>query len=119
MPSLLGIDNGLTLTKAVIFDLDGTVLAVARRRVPQSMPRPHHVERDMAGLWRATAEAIAEAVQLSGRPADDIRAIAATAHGDGLYLLDRAGAPLGPGILSLDSRAAGIAMAALPWSRDQ
>ncbi|TMV77000.1 carbohydrate kinase, partial [Thioclava sp. BHET1] len=108
MPSLLGIDNGLTVTKAVIFDLDGTVLAVARRRVPQSMPRPHHVERDMAGLWRATAEAIAEAVQLSGRPADDIRAIAATAHGDGLYLLDRAGAPLGPGILSLDSRAAGI-----------
>lgn len=108
MPSLLGIDNGLTVTKAVIFDVDGTVLAVARRRVPQSLPKAHVVERDMAGLWRATAEAIAEALSLCGRPAADIAAVAATAHGDGLYLLDASCRPLGPGILSLDSRAGGI-----------
>ncbi len=88
MPSLLGIDNGLTVTKAVVFDAGGAQLAVARRRVPQSMPQPRHVERDMDGLWRATAEAIAEALALSGRPASDIAAVAATAHGDGLYLLD-------------------------------
>lgn len=108
MPSLIGIDNGLTVTKAVIFDADGTQLAVARRRVPQSIPRPRHVERDMAGLWAATAEAIAEAVAASGRPAADIAAVAATAHGDGIYLLDADRKPLGPAILSLDSRAGGI-----------
>lgn len=107
-PCLLGIDNGLTVTKAVIFDVDGTVLSVARRRVPQSLPKPHFVERDMEGLWQATAQAIAEAVSLSGRPATDIAAVAATAHGDGLYLLDASRRPLGPGILSLDSRAGGI-----------
>ncbi|WP_149142847.1 FGGY-family carbohydrate kinase [Gemmobacter caeruleus] len=105
-PCLLGIDNGLTVTKAVIFAPDGTIRAVARRRVPQSLPRPRHVERDMAGLWQATAEAIAEALTLAGHP--DIAAIAATAHGDGLYLLDRDGVPLGPGILSLDSRSGAI-----------
>ncbi|WP_180899506.1 FGGY-family carbohydrate kinase [Martelella soudanensis] len=115
MPSLLGIDNGLTVTKAVLFDMDGTVLAVARRRVPQSMPEARFVERDMDGLWRATAEAIAEAVSLSGRPASDIAAVAATAHGDGLYLLDQDGKPLGPGILSLDSRAGDIIA---DWERD-
>ncbi|OBZ97208.1 xylulose kinase [Pararhizobium polonicum] len=108
MTSLLGIDNGLTVTKAVIFDADGTQLAVARRRVPQSMPHAHFVERDMLGLWQATAEAIREAITLSGRPAEDIKAVAATAHGDGLYLLDEARQPLGPGILSLDSRASDI-----------
>lgn len=108
MPSLLGIDNGLTVTKAVIFDADGSQLAVARRRVPQSMPHARWVERDMAGLWRATAEAIREAIALSGRPAGDIEAVAATAHGDGLYLLDHTQTPLGPGILSLDSRAGDI-----------
>ncbi|ALN73721.1 FGGY-family carbohydrate kinase [Aureimonas sp. AU20] len=105
MASLLGIDNGLTVTKAVVFDIDGTQLSVARRRVPQSMPRPRWVERDPAGLWTATAEAIREAIALSGRPAEDIRAVAATAHGDGVYLLDRDRRPLRPGILSLDSRA--------------
>jgi L-xylulokinase len=109
MPSLLGIDNGLTVTKAVIFDGDGTQLAVARRRVPQSMPHPRWVERDMAGLWRATADAVREAIGLSGRDAGDIKAVAATAHGDGVYLLDSDRRPLRPGILSLDSRAGGIA----------
>jgi L-xylulokinase len=108
MSSLLGIDNGLTVTKAVIFDVDGAQLAVARRRVPQSMPHPRFVERDMAGLWQATADAIREAIALSGRPAEDIKGVAATAHGDGLYLLDRDHRPLGPGILSLDSRASGV-----------
>lgn len=109
MPNLLGIDNGLTVTKAVIFDVDGTPLSVARRRVPQSMPAARHVERDMNGLWSATAEAIREALEGCGRPADDIVGVAATAHGDGLYLLDRERHPLGPGMLSLDSRAGQIA----------
>lgn len=106
MPCLVGIDSGLTVTKAVVFDERGTPLAVARRRVPQLIPQARHVERDMAGLWRATAEAVREAVSRSARPASDIAAIAATAHGDGIYLLDRQKRPLGHGILSLDSRAA-------------
>jgi L-xylulokinase len=108
MPLLLGIDNGLTVTKAVLFDETGAQVAVARRRVPQSIPRARHVERDMDGLWTATAEAIREAIRLCGRPAGDIAAVAATAHGDGIYLLDRDRRPLGRAILSLDSRAGGI-----------
>ena len=115
MPLLLGIDNGLTVTKAVIFDETGRVLATARRRVAQSMPQPRHVERDMEALWFQTAAAIAEAVSACGRPASEIAAVAATAHGDGLYLLDRAVRPLGPGILSLDSRAGDLAD---QWGRD-
>lgn len=109
MTLLLGIDSGLTVTKAVIFDAAGRVLATARRRVPQSLPRPRHVERDMDLLWSQTASAIAEVIAACGRPASDIAAVAATAHGDGLYLLDRAERPLGPGILSLDSRAGDVA----------
>jgi len=109
MPCVLGIDSGLTVTKAVVFDEAGAPVAVARRRVPQIMPRPRHVERDMDGLWRATAEAVSDAVSACGRPASDIAAVAATAHGDGLYMLDGDGCPLGNGILSLDSRAGEIA----------
>ena len=62
----------------------------------------------MDEMWRETAAAIREAVAASGRPASDIKAVGATAHGDGLYLIDRAGRPLGPGVLSLDSRAVEI-----------
>ena len=93
MTLLLGIDNGLTVTKAVIFDQAGEVLSTARRRVAQSIPRPRHVERDMDDLWRQTTAAIHEALSICGRPASDVVAVAATAHGDGIYLLDRAGRP--------------------------
>jgi L-xylulokinase len=115
MPSLLGIDSGLTVTKAVIFDIDGTAIAVARRRVGQLIPRPRFVERDMHELWAATAEAIHEAIALSGRPASEIQAIAATGHGDGIYTLDEDCQPLGNGIVSLDSRAGDIVE---QWARN-
>ena len=96
-PCLLGTGNGLTVTKAVVFDAAGLVLAIARRRLPQMMPAPRFVACDMAGPWVATAEAATEAVALSGR-AVDIAAVAATAHGDGLYPLDDDLEPLGSGI---------------------
>ena len=90
MACLLGIDNGATVTKAVAFDESAAPLAVARRRIAQANPAPRHVERDMDAMRRETAAAIREAVAASGRPASDIKALGATAHGDGLYLIDRA-----------------------------
>ncbi|SFC40705.1 FGGY-family carbohydrate kinase [Tropicimonas isoalkanivorans] len=108
MACLVGIDNGLTVTKAVVFDEDGAPLAVARREVPQLMPAARRVERDMDVLWQQTAAATREAIAQCGRPASDIAAVAATAHGDGVYVLDKTGRPLGTGILSLDSRAGDI-----------
>ncbi|TIU21735.1 MAG: carbohydrate kinase, partial [Mesorhizobium sp.] len=61
------------------------------------------------------AEAIAQALSDCGRPASDIAAVATTAHGDGLYMLDRDRQPLGHGILSLDSRAGDVAAR---WNAD-
>lgn len=105
MARIVAIDSGLTVTKAVVFDLAGRQLGVARRSVEQRIPAPHRVERDMADFWRQTASAIRDALAASDTAPGDVIAVAATAHGDGVYLLDRAGAPLGQGILSLDSRA--------------
>ncbi|MEX3985041.1 FGGY-family carbohydrate kinase [Paraburkholderia sp. EG287A] len=100
---LLGVDSGSTATKAVVFDTSGRTVAVGSRRVEQRQPRARHVERDMQEVWAAACGAIRDA--LHKIPADSIAAVGVTGHGDGLYLVDRAGAPLGPGILSLDSRA--------------
>ncbi|WP_119389456.1 FGGY-family carbohydrate kinase [Taklimakanibacter lacteus] len=108
MPSLIGIDIGLTYAKTVVFDVGGTQLAVARMKVPQSQPRPRWVERDMGELWQLAAASIHAAVSACGRDPADIAALAVTAHGDGLYLLDQENRPVRPGILSLDSRAGDI-----------
>lgn len=108
MPYILGIDNGLTVSKAVIFDKTGQTVAIARTQVPRLVPQAYHVERDMHALWIATAIAIGEAIEQAGCAASEIIAVAATAHGDGLYLVDEIGHPLRHGILSLDSRASEI-----------
>jgi L-xylulokinase len=108
MVQILGIDSGLTVTKAAVFDEDGSMLAVARGRVPQAMPKPHFVERDLDTLWQVTAAIIAEVLRAPGVSPAEIAAIGVSAHGDGLFLLDRECCPFTPGILSLDSRAGDI-----------
>lgn len=105
---LLGLDSGLTLTKAVVFRTDGSVVATARREVAQIKQRPRHVERDLDDHWNAAAAAIREALARAGDAeghAVQPRAIAVAGHGDGVYLLDAAGRPLGLAATSLDSRA--------------
>lgn len=102
---LLGIDNGGTIAKAALFDLNGRELAVAARKTEMVTPRPGHTERNMDRMWGATAEAIRSVLGESGIPADLIAAIGCTGHGNGLYLVDRDGRPVRDGIISTDSRA--------------
>lgn len=105
---LLGLDSGLTVTKAVVFRTDGTVVATARREIRQIKATPRHVERDMAEHWRISAEAIRQALALASAAeghAVQPLAVAVTGHGDGFYLLDSKGEPLGLAATSLDSRA--------------
>lgn len=109
MPSyLLGIDNGLTVSKAAIFDLDGREIAVQGHKVSLDYPHPGWVERDSETVWLTTAAAIREAIGKAGIDARDIVSIGNAAHGNGIYLVDKTGAPLGPGVASMDNRASEI-----------
>ena len=105
---LVGIDNGGTMSKAAVFSEEGRELATASRKVEILEPHPGWSERDMAAMWRGTAEAIREAITLAGIDAAQIACVACTGHGNGLYLLDADGKPVRNGINSMDSRAAGI-----------
>lgn len=104
-PYLLGIDGGLTITKAVIFNLQGTEIGIGEARPAQRTPHPRWVERDMDEAWDACVTAIRAALSNAGIDGSAIVAIGPTAHGDSLYPIDDAGRPVRPAILSLDSRA--------------
>jgi L-xylulokinase len=105
---LLGVDNGNTVSKAAIFDLDGHEIQVASRKSEPEYPHPGWTERSMDTLWQSTAEAIQEAISASGIDPKEIIGVGTTGHGNGVYLLDKAGKPARAGIQSMDSRAAGI-----------
>ena len=105
---LLGVDNGNTVSKAAIFDLEGHEIRTASRKVESEYPHPGWTERSMDALWQSTAEAIREAITASGIDAKEIISVGTTGHGNGLYLLDKHGDPARAGIQSLDTRAAAI-----------
>lgn len=105
MQYLLGIDNGGTSSKAVLFDRVGREIASARRSTPMETPRVGHTERDMELLWQVNCEVIRETILKSGVEARDIAGVSFSGHGKGLYLWGKDEKPAYPGIVSTDSRA--------------
>lgn len=103
---LLGIDNGGTVAKAALFDTAGQEVAVAQRRTEMTSPAPGQTERDSEGLWQATAAAVKDVVGQASIDPAHIACVATAGHGNGIYLVDEAGRPTRPGIISTDTRAA-------------
>ncbi|TDD66161.1 carbohydrate kinase [Actinomadura darangshiensis] len=97
------VDAGTTMIKAVGYAGDGTELAVVRRPTEVTRPAPGHAEQDMGSVWRAVADAVRDVLAQVGT---DVDFLALTAQGDGSWLVDGDGAPTGPAILWNDGRAA-------------
>ena len=105
---LLGIDNGSTVSKAALFDLQGKEIAVVSHKTLTEYPHPGWTERNMDTLWHGTAIAIREVLAKSGVKPEEVAGIGNTGHGNGMYLLDKQGKPLRNGIQSMDTRATDI-----------
>jgi L-xylulokinase len=101
----MGIDNGGTVCKAVIFDLNGNEVAAASARLGLLTPQTGFTERNMDELWLVNCQVIKEAIARSGLDAGDIKGVACTGHGKGLYLWGKDNKPCYNGIVSTDSRA--------------
>ncbi len=103
---LLGIDNGTTTTKATLFDLDGTEVAVASsREVKTTHIEPAWAEQSMEEIWQATVAAIRTCLEKSKVDPADIAGLSLSGHGGGVWLLDADGKPVRPAIIWLDGRA--------------
>ena len=115
MQYLLGLDNGGTSSKAVLFDRAGREIASAKRYTPMETPMVGHTERDMELLWQVNCEVIRETLLKSGVEARDVAGVSFSGHGKGLYLWGKDEKPAYPGIVSTDSRAWKIVD---KWHRD-
>jgi L-xylulokinase len=102
---LLGIDAGQTVTKAVLFDEGGRLVAAARTATTVDSPAPRHQERDMLLQWRQTAAAVRECLSSAGVTGTAVGAVGIVGHNDGVYPVDADGGPVRPAILATDSRA--------------
>ena len=105
MAYFMGIDNGGTITKVVIFDEKGKEIASSSQKVELITPRAGFTERDMNILWESNIRAIRETISIAAIDASAIKAIGCTGHGKGLYLWGKEGQPAYNGIVSTDTRA--------------
>ena len=102
--SLLGLDIGTSGCKAVAFDLDGRIIALAYEEYDPRRPQPGWAELDTAEVWgkiRAVLRKVAAAA------ADDlVQAISFSSLGEAVVPVSADRRILGPSILCIDARGA-------------
>ena len=113
--NLLGVDVGTSLIKAVVFDPDGLELASGECKVAVDSPQRGWAEQDMDAVWSGAAEAIRAAIAGAPGGAAGIAAVGVTGQGDGAWMIDAAGRPVGPAPLWSDGRANEVIDR---WARD-
>jgi erythritol kinase (D-erythritol 1-phosphate-forming) len=105
---LIGVDAGTSVIKAVVFTTAGEQLAMTSRPNSYATPGPGQVEQDMLRTWADCAATLRDLHDLTPNLAERVLAVSVTGQGDGTWLIDRDGEPVGGGILWLDSRAADL-----------
>lgn len=109
---LLGIDNGGTVSKAALFDLEGRQIIKASVRIPLDTPAPGHTQRKMSDIRDKNYELIRD---ITSRCDGEIISVGFSGHGKGLYMLGENGEFIYDGIGSTDTRALSYE---LMWNSD-
>ena len=106
---IIGIDAGTSVLKSVAFTLDGTQVGLASR--PNSYTRfgRGRVEQDMLRTWEDARQTLCDLAVIVPDLANRVMGLAVTGQGDGCWLIDADGEPVGDGLIWLDSRAAEMA----------
>ena len=75
---LLAIDQGTTSSRAIIFDLDGHIIATSQQEFAQIFPKDGWVEHDPETIWKTTEETCREAIKKAALQGEDIVSIGIT-----------------------------------------
>jgi glycerol kinase len=107
MPYVLALDQGTTSSRAIVFDRDGAVRAVAQREFRQIFPKAGWVEHDPQEIWASQLGVAVEALGRAGLRARDLAAIGITNQRETTVVWDRAtGDPIHHAIVWQDRRTA-------------
>lgn len=99
------IDQGTTSTRFMIFDHQGSVVAVDQREHRQIYPRPGWVEHDPLEIWQRTQQVMAGSLEKAGLVATDLAAIGITNQRETTVVWDRkTGGPVCNAIVWQDTR---------------
>ena len=106
---ILALDQGTTSSRAILFDRDGRIVAVAQREFTQYFPAPGEVEHDAEEIWATQSATLDEVMKTAGVTPGDIAAVGITNQRETTVLWDRAtGTPIARAIVWQDRRTADL-----------
>lgn len=109
MTHILAIDQGTTSTRAMIFDADMQITAVAQQEFTQHFPASGWVEHVPGDLWDTTLSTCQDVLKEAGLSASEVTAIGITNQRETTVVWDRAtGTPVHNAIVWQDRRTADI-----------
>ena len=107
MSFVLALDQGTTSSRALIFDHDGALRAVAQQEFRQIFPQPGWVEHDAGEIWATQSGVLHEALARAGIAARDIVAIGIANQRETTVVWERAtGRPIAHALVWQDRRTA-------------
>ena len=102
---ILGLDQGTTRTKAMVFDHNAKLISSASNEVGRYFPQTGWVEQDPNELWNACQQVIGEALQNGRVSPEEIEAIGiANQTATTLFWNKHSGKPVGRAIVWQDRR---------------
>ncbi len=109
MSFILSLDEGTTSARAIVFDSEGQIVAVAQKEFPQNFPKPGWVEHDAEEIWAAQHGVAIEALSRAKLKPQQIAAVGIANQRETAVVWDReTGAPIAPAIVWQDRRTAGL-----------
>jgi glycerol kinase len=107
MPFILALDQGTTSSRAIVFDHDGAIRAVAQKEFTQIFPTAGWVEHDPEEIWASQIGVAVEALGRAHVRPKDIAAIGITNQRETTIVWDReTGEPVHHAIVWQDRRTA-------------
>ena len=98
------IDQGTTSTRCIVFDKQGSIVALAQKEHQQIYPQPGWVEHSPLEIARNTDEVIAVALQNAKLTARDLIAVGITNQRETTVVWDRSGRPIHNALVWQDTR---------------
>ncbi len=97
---VLALDQGTTSSRAIVFDRDGRVVAMAQREYPQGYPIPGHVTHDPEDIWDSQLGVAREVLEAVPGGVAAIAALGIANQRETTIVWDRAsGEPVAPAIV--------------------
>ena len=107
MPYILALDQGTTSSRAIVFDHDGAIRAVAQKEFTQIFPSAGWVEHDPGEIWASQIGVAVEALGRAQVRPKDLAAIGITNQRETTIVWDReTGEPVYNAIVWQDRRTA-------------